>query len=255
MSLQPQWRKVAKAAARSPLHPDNAQAKIVRCENGDPFPLLVDSIVDLIANEGQNFVNSFLVEPANDVLESIQIPGLGDVKDFVSGATGFAVENVFNPLQGILGRRLQFSPGVQRSNVQTRAVTIGQARATGAPRTVHRDSLLGRPIPRVCFPSKFNPGKCDAGYISAADAATLARCENSQFGLEEMCFFARVKCSLLKPCLPALLIDPWRFTGQRNLYTRRQTERLRRNICTRIQDSGPGRSRVYTSVRRVFPLH
>tara|TARA_B110001452_G_scaffold40559_2_gene31035 strand:+ start:1573 stop:2238 length:666 start_codon:yes stop_codon:yes gene_type:complete len=161
MTLQPLWRKVAKPI-NNPWDPNYASAKAIRCENGDPFNLLVNRIVDLIADEGQNFINFKLVDPSNDAIESIQIPGLGELNDGF-GAIGDAIGSIF-------GRRLYHDQ-----------------------RVPNRDSILGRPIPRVCFPNGYNPRKCDHGYMTPEQAARLAQCEDSRYGLEEMCYFARVK--------------------------------------------------------------
>ena len=38
----------------------------VRCEDGDPFELLMARIVDLIAETGENLLNNHLIDPAND---------------------------------------------------------------------------------------------------------------------------------------------------------------------------------------------
>jgi hypothetical protein len=62
MTLQPLWRKVS-------TNPK------VRCEDGDPFLLLVNRITDLIADNAQNFLNGQLIDPANSFFNRIKIFG------------------------------------------------------------------------------------------------------------------------------------------------------------------------------------
>ena len=175
MTLQPLWRKVATQVGNDPSDPNYASSSAIRCENGDPFALLVNRIVDLVADEGQNFINFKLVDKANDVFESIEIPGLGAIKDGIEeigsfvGDVGSFVGDVGSSIGNFFGRRLFHDV-----------------------RTSDPDSLFGRPIPRVCFPVGYNPRKCDHGYMTMEQAARLAECENSRYGLEEMCYFARV---------------------------------------------------------------
>lgn len=52
---------------------------------------------------------------------------------------------------------------------------------------------VGRPINEVCFPHQVDPDRCAGGQLTAAEAAHLARCENPEYGLEELCYYARVK--------------------------------------------------------------
>jgi len=185
MTLQPLWRKVAKTTG-NPSDPNYANARAIRCENGDPFALLVSRIIDLIADQGQNFINNKLVDPANDVFEGIQIPGLGKLKDMVGGV-GDAVDGLGGAF-GILGGSI--SPGFAAANA------VGNffgRRLYHDERSEDPDSILGRPIPRVCFPVGYNPRKCDHGYMTPEQAAHLYQCEDSRYGLEEMCYFARVK--------------------------------------------------------------
>ena len=110
MTLQPLWRKVAKPI-NNPWDPNYASAKAIRCENGDPFVLLVNRIVDLIADEGQNFINFKLVDPSNDAIESIQIPGLGALKDGFGAVGGF-----FNDVGNFFGRRLYHDTRIPNRN-------------------------------------------------------------------------------------------------------------------------------------------
>ena len=46
----------------------------MRCEDGDPFQLLLSRLVDLIADTGQDFINSNLIDPANAIFNGIRIP-------------------------------------------------------------------------------------------------------------------------------------------------------------------------------------
>ena len=116
-TLQPVWRKVS-------TNPT------VRCEDGDPFELLVTRILDLISDTGENLLNNHLIDPTNDFFESIEIFG---------------------------------------------------------------NRIFGRPVPRVCFPVSYDPDKCVGGALTIEQANKLSHCEDQSFGLEEMCFWARVR--------------------------------------------------------------
>jgi len=185
ITLQPLWRTVARDV-RDPSDPNYLSAKAIRCENGDPFQLLVSRIVDLIADEGQNFINFNLVDPSNDAMESIQIPGLGELRNIFDPIGGLDVpksDAVFDGLFGGGSGGLGFFDDL---------FNFGR-RLYHDTRNPHPDSILGRPIPRVCFPVSYNKRKCDHGYMTAEQAKRLAECEDSKYGLEEMCYFARVK--------------------------------------------------------------
>lgn len=116
-ALEPAWRKVS----RNPK---------VRCEDGDPFDLLMTRIVDVISETSENLLNNHLVDPTNDFFESVQIFG---------------------------------------------------------------NRIFGRPIPRVCFEVSYDPTKCIGGALTLEQASRLAQCEDQSYGLEEMCFWARVR--------------------------------------------------------------
>jgi len=107
----------------------------VRCEDGDPFLLLVQRILDLIADTSQDLLNQKLIGPANQFFNGIKV----------------------------FGKRLF----PQRQS--------------------------GNPIPRVCFDVSYDPYKCMWGGITNYEAMRLAQCEDSRFGLEEMCYYARVR--------------------------------------------------------------
>ena len=115
--LQPLWRKVS----------TNPR---VRCENGDPFQLLMQRLLDVISETGENFLNNNLIDPANNFFESVQIFG---------------------------------------------------------------SSIFGRPFSRVCFPVSYDPQKCVGGALTLEQATRLAACEDQSYGLEEMCYWARVR--------------------------------------------------------------
>ena len=53
--------------------------------------------------------------------------------------------------------------------------------------------FIGRPIGRVCFPSDFDPDRCIGGLPTPEELIKLSRCESSIYGLENMCFYARVR--------------------------------------------------------------
>ena len=114
MFLEPKWRQMSTNPA-------------VRCEDGDPFQLLVSRIEALVIEGAEDLVN-------------FQIGGVNDFLD-----------NLPWPLDGI-----------------------------------------GRPIDEVCFPHQVDPDRCAAGRLTAAEAAHLAQCENPAYGLEELCYYARV---------------------------------------------------------------
>ena len=60
MELQPLWRKVS-------------TSKVVRCEDGDPFNLILTRINDLIIQGAESLVN-FLIDGVNDFVESLPWP-------------------------------------------------------------------------------------------------------------------------------------------------------------------------------------
>jgi hypothetical protein len=115
MELQPLWRKVS-------------SNKMVRCEDGDPFVLLMARIEDMIMDGAESIVNG-LIDTTNDILDSLPWPL----------------------------------------------------------------SYIGRPIKRVCFPTDYDPDRCKGGHPTPAEVAKLSRCEDSKYGLEEMCYYARVR--------------------------------------------------------------
>ena len=51
---------------------------------------------------------------------------------------------------------------------------------------------IGRPLNRVCWPTTWVPDRCEGGPITHEEAARLSQCEETRFGLENMCYFARV---------------------------------------------------------------
>jgi len=116
MTLQPEWRKVSTNPA-------------VRCENGDPFPLLVDRLVDMIQNGAESLLNAALVDPLNDFLENLPWPL----------------------------------------------------------------SYIGRPIPRPCWNTQYDPVRCSGGSITPEQQLAHARCEDTSYGLENLCYYARVR--------------------------------------------------------------
>ena len=124
-TLEPLWRKVS-------TNPK------VRCENGDPFELLIHRMDDIIAETSENLINSELVDPANSIFNGIP----------------------FTPFP-------------------------------------YRES--GNPIPRVCFRVHYDPTKCTRGALTFEQANRIAQCEDQSYGLEEMCFFARVTCCHVSP--------------------------------------------------------
>lgn len=120
LTLEPAWRRASTNRA-------------VRCEDGDPFQLIVARITDMIVRGAENLVN-FLIDGVNDFIDSLPWPL----------------------------------------------------------------SYIGRPIKRVCFPTGYDPDRCVGGYPTPAELAKLARCEDSSYGLEELCYYARV-CSIHTP--------------------------------------------------------
>jgi hypothetical protein len=114
LSLQPTWRKVS----------TNKEA---RCENGDPFEMLVSRIEDMIQTGAENLLNSALIDPINDVINGLPFG-------------------------------------------------------------------LGRPIDRACFATDYDPKRCEGGPVTLEEAARLTQCEHPKNGgLDELCFFARVR--------------------------------------------------------------
>lgn len=101
----------------------------VRCEDGDPFELLMTRIVDLIAETGENLLNNHLIDPTNDFFESVEIFG---------------------------------------------------------------NQIFGRPLSRVCFEVSYDPTKCIGGALTIQEATKLSKCQDQSYGLEEMCYWARV---------------------------------------------------------------
>lgn len=61
LTLQPEWRKIS-------------TNKWVRCENGDPFPLLISRIHNMIQQGAENLVNWGLIDPINDVVDNLPWP-------------------------------------------------------------------------------------------------------------------------------------------------------------------------------------
>lgn len=171
MTLQPLWRKISTDPK-------------ARCEDGNSWELMKDRIIDWIANAGQNFINSGLVDPSNDAIERIRIPGLADIKKGFESVGGF-VEDVGDFFVEDVG-------GFFRDPIGSIGSWFGR-RLYHDTRPVHPDSLLGRPIPRVCFEEKWNPEKCRHGTMTPEQAARLAQCEDASYGLENMCYFARVQ--------------------------------------------------------------
>lgn len=115
LTLQPLWREVS-------------TNKMVRCEDGDPFTLLLGRLNDLITQGAESLVN-FLIDGVNDFIDGLPWPL----------------------------------------------------------------SNIGRPINRVCFPTGWAPSRCIGGPLTRAELTRMAQCEDSSFGLEEMCFYARVR--------------------------------------------------------------
>ena len=115
LTLQPLWRRVS-------------TSREVRCENGDPFPLLMNRIFDMIQQGAENLLNAALIDPINNFFDSLPWP-----------------------LDGI-----------------------------------------GRPIPRACWSTAYNPYRCVGGPRTPAEQWALAQCEDASRGLEEMCYYARI---------------------------------------------------------------
>lgn len=113
LTLQPEWRKIS-------------TNKWVRCENGDPFPLLISRINDMIQQGAENLMNWGLIDPVNDFIDDLPWP-----------------------LNGI-----------------------------------------GRPIPRVCWPTSYDPDRCRGGPITQYERDRLSQCEDTSRGLENLVRFA-----------------------------------------------------------------
>jgi hypothetical protein len=230
MTLQPAWRKIS----------EDPKA---RCEDGDPFELLVERIIDQIAHTSQNLINDRLVDPANNAIEALQIPGLGLIKKGILEALGTIgnikgwiedAENVFGGIEDsfddIGGRFQDFSSDVNQKfqDVQDWVRDIIPDTNLDVPfeetpfnggygggrrlqiienpyldpvlneisflvrdkKTVHPDSIFGRPIPRVCFEESWTPHKCTG--MTPEQAAALAECTDAKYELENMCYYARV---------------------------------------------------------------
>jgi hypothetical protein len=94
----------------------------VRCENGDPFQLLVSRINDMIILGAESMIN-FVINGINRVL-----------------------------------RKIPFVPS----------------------------------IPKVCFRTGSDRDRCKGGSPTKEELAKLSRCEDSSYGLEELCYYARV---------------------------------------------------------------
>lgn len=177
MTLQPLWRKVS-------------TDKKARCEDGDAWEMLKQRVVDQIADTAQNFINTELVDKSNDEIERIKIPGVG----FVKGAgTLFEDPGEFFEDMGQGFLKAFSSP---QNFLDAFPFSIGNLfgrRLYHDDRKVDPDSLLGRPIPRVCFENSWHPYKCDHILMTDKMRDSLAACEDSQYGLENMCYYARVQ--------------------------------------------------------------
>lgn len=104
---------------------------MVRCEDGDPFELLVNRINDMIQQGAENLLNAALVEPINDFIDNLPWP---------------------------------------------------------------LDSI-GRPIPRICWSTRYDPDRCRDGPITQEERDRLAQCEYPSRGLENLVRF----CPLTTP--------------------------------------------------------
>ena len=77
MTLQPLWRKVAKTTG-NPSDPNYANARAIRCENGDPLMLMLAQIDTMVINWIEGGVN-WLVDRSNDFFDNLPWPlsGIG----------------------------------------------------------------------------------------------------------------------------------------------------------------------------------
>lgn len=154
MTLQPEWRKVSTNPA-------------VRCENGDPFPLLVDRLVDMIQNGAESLLNAALVDPLNDLLENLPWPL----------------------------------------------------------------SYIGRPIPRPCWNTQYDPVRCSGGSITPEQQLAHARCEDTSYGLENLCYYARVRSFHESKHVLGLTHANCVPTGQTHLLQRLHAAGILRAVC------------------------
>ena len=113
LTLQPLWRELS-------TNPT------VRCEDGDPFDLLVGRIGALIVNTAEDLINE-VIDGINNILDSFPWP------------------------------------------------------------------LSLAELPTGCFPTATQPERCLNGGATRAERAKLTRCEDSKYGLEELCYYARVR--------------------------------------------------------------
>jgi hypothetical protein len=116
-TLEPMWRRVS-------------TNRVVRCENGDAFALIVDHVLDLIKKSAEGIINSYVIRPVKSVIRRMPWP---------------------------------------------------------------MSKLSGR-LKELCLPTRLDPDRCArGGAITEEEAAKLDRCEDPRNGLENMCFYARVK--------------------------------------------------------------
>jgi hypothetical protein len=52
---------------------------------------------------------------------------------------------------------------------------------------------IGRPIQRVCWQTTYDPDRCTGGPLTITERNQLAQCEDVSQGLENLCFYARVR--------------------------------------------------------------
>lgn len=115
LTLQPEWRKLS-------------TNKQVRCEDGDPFLLLVERINDMIRQGAEGLINDAIVDPMNYLFDRLPFP----------------LNNV------------------------------------------------GRPLDRICWPTSYNKERCVGGAPTQEEVNRLSDCDDAQFGLENLCFYARI---------------------------------------------------------------
>lgn len=167
LTLQPKWRRLA--------NPNTRSGREIRCENSNPWDLLLETVDTWIIDWVEGGVN-WVINEANNVLNAMGIGGaidfFGDIGENVGGAT----EVVGNVARGVG----DFARGV--------GDFFGR-------RLDDEGRRLSGPIPRFCMPNPHQPDKCAGGNWNRQwYRSHFAECENSrlQGGLDMMCYYQRV---------------------------------------------------------------
>ena len=86
-------------------------------------------------------------------------------------------------------------------------------------------SSSGRPFPRACWPTEYDPVRCSGGQVTPEQQLAHAQCEDTSYGLENMCFYARVRI------LPLAHIEPKHFNTCSPLCAHRSATSVPTTTC------------------------